>query len=250
MCEIADMAVTGENELYARLMAVKPDGLSLHAWTQRAGVSRTFFNDVRKRGNARHDSLEKLLAAAGVTFAEFEGQPAEHRATVRSEVKATGMSPEQVRAAWAMPEPSRPVPLLGTAFGSELADVEDVETTELMLSEVLDYIARPPSLANDDDAYAVTVIGDSMAPRFEPSEVVFVSPRSPVNVNDDVLVQIRSASDEGEDNQLAGRVSTVLLKRLVRRSGKSIELLQFNPARTFTVPIERVRRIHRVRGRL
>lgn len=149
-----------------------------------------------------------------------------------------------------MSAPAKSVPLLGTAFGTELEEIEGVETTELMMSEVLDYIARPPSLANDDEAYAVTVIGDSQSPRFEAGELAFVSPKAPVNVGDDVLVQLRSLNDNDEGSQLAGRISLVLLKRLVKRTATFVELRQFNPDKTFRVPIARVRRIHRVRGRL
>jgi phage repressor protein C with HTH and peptisase S24 domain len=246
MCEIAYMQEPGENALYARLMAIKPPDLSLNAWAVRAGVSRVFFHDVRKRGNARHDSLLKVLGAAGVSLAEFEAG----EARVKTEVRGTGLSSSEAEAAWAMQQPAKPVPLVGTAFGTELEGLDDIETTELMMSEVLDYVARPPSLANDDQAYAVTVIGDSQAPRFEAGELAFVSPKSPVNVGDDVLVQLRSIDDDDEGSQIAGRISLVLLKRLIKRTGSYIELKQFNPEKTFRVPIERVRRIHRVKGRL
>jgi phage repressor protein C with HTH and peptisase S24 domain len=124
----------------------------------------------------------------------------------------------------------------------------DVETTELRLSEVLDNLARPPSLAGDDEAYAVTVIGDSMAPRFEPGEIVFVSPKSTVSIGDDVIVQIRGR--RGEQTLEGEKVTDVLIKRLVRRSASFVELRQFNPEKIFRVPADRVSRIHRVRGRL
>ena len=238
------MPEPGENALYARLMAIKPQGLSLNAWTQRAGVSRVFFNDVRKRGNARHDSLVKVLAAAGVSLADFEAG----EVRVRTEVRGTGMSPQEVEEAWTLRE-AKLVPLLGTAFGGEWSGDSDVEMTELRLAEVLDYLARPPSLARDDEAYAVEIVGESMAPRFEPGEQVFVSPRAAVRPGDDVIVQLRANGDP-EESDIAGQVTEVLIKRLVRRTSSEVELRQFNPDKTFRVPIARVRRIHRVRGRL
>lgn len=244
LCEIAYMD-RGRNDLFERLMAIKPEGLTRNAWAVKAGISRTFWSDVRKRGNARHDTLVKLLAAVDVSLADFEAG----QVRVRSEVRGTGMTTTEVRDAWAMPQPAKPVPVLGTAFGTELEELDGVETTELMLSEVLDYVPRPPSLANDPDAYAVTVIGESMAPRFEAGEIAFVSPKAPINVGDDVLVQLRGR-DDAEESQVAGRIETVLLKRLVRRTAQILELRQFNPDKTFQVPITRVRRIHKVRGRL
>jgi hypothetical protein len=243
LCEIADMPGQGANALYERLMAIKPQDLSLNAWALKAGVNRTIFNDVRKRGNIRHDSLEKLLGAAGVGFAEFDAG----QGRVRTEVRGTGMSPEQVRDAWMLRE-AKPVPLLGTAFGKDIEDLEDVETTELRLAEVLDYLARPPSLAEDPEAYAVEIIGDSMAPRFEPGEHVFVSPKATVHIGDDVIVQL--VADESEGSDIAGQVTEVLIKRMVRRTGSFVELRQFNPDKSFRVPAARVRHIHRVKGRL
>lgn len=226
--------------LFDRLMAVKPEDLTLNAWTMKAGVSRNFFNDVRKRDNARHDSLVKILAAAGVSLADFEAGEVK----VRTEVRGIGMSAEDVHAAWHGPEKVKPIPLVGTAFGGEWS--EGVEMTELHLAEVLDYLGRPPSLSTDPDAYAVEIIGESMAPRYEPGERVFVAPRSPVRLGDDVIVQLKG---EGRED-LADRVTMVLIKRLVKRGPAFIELRQFNPDHTFRVEAERIAAVHRVRGRL
>lgn len=235
----------GSPSLYDTLMAIKPEGLSLNAWAVKAGVNRTIFNDVKKRGNIRHDSLIKLLTAVGVSLADFEAG----QAPVQSEVRGTGMSPREVREAWAVPENVAPVPLLGSAFGGEWDDLEDVEMIELRLAEVFDYLARPPSLTEDPEAYAVEIVGESMAPRYEPGERVFVSPKAAVRVGDDVIVQLRAPGDPDEDDR-AGQVTEVLIKRLVRRTAAFYELRQFNPDKTFQVPVARVRRIHRVRGRL
>lgn len=231
------------NDIYSALMAVKPPELSPNAWAVKAGVNRAVWVDMRRSGNPTRRTVEKLLEAIGMTPAAFEAR----QGTVQSEVRGTGMSPAEVREAWALPHPAKRVPILGTAFGSDLEGLDDIETTELMMSEVLDYVARPPSLAGDEEAYAVTTIGDSMSPRFEPGEIVFVSPKATVGIGDDVVVQLRGVDD---GDQLAERVTTVLLKRLVKRTARAIELKQFNPEKTFSVPIERVRRIHRVRGRL
>jgi phage repressor protein C with HTH and peptisase S24 domain len=241
-----NMPDTGESSaMYDALMAVKPDGLSLNQWASRAGINRSIFNAIKAHGNPTSKTLDKLLSAIGVSRSDFEtGQ-----STVRTEVRGTGMTPREVQEATAMRDAKR-LPILGTAYGTELDELDGVETTELMLSEVLDYIPRPASLVNDDQAYAVTVIGDSQSPRFEAGEIAVISPKAPINVGDDVLVQLRDTNHDDEGSQLAGRVTLVLLKRLVKRTGSYIELRQFNPDKTFKVPIERVRRIHRVKGRL
>jgi hypothetical protein len=235
-------------------MAVKPGDLTPNAWAVRAGVSRTVWADIRRHNNPTRRTLEKLLDAIGMSPGDFEARLTHASATVRTEVRGTGMAPHEVQQAWALPQ-ARPVPLLGTAFGKDVEGLEDIETTELRLAEVLDNIPRPPSIANDEDAYAVTVIGDSMAPRFEPGEIVFVSPRSTAGIGDDVIVQLRAApvDDDGQPHEasdFADRITDVLIKRLVRRSGSFVELRQFNPDKTFRVPADRVGRIHRVKGRL
>lgn len=241
------MAAAGNSNIYDRLMAVKPAELSKSAWAARAGFSRSIFNGIRDHGNPTSATLAKLLDAIGVSLAQFDAgeQP------VRSEIRGTGMTEAQASAAWSLPaRDSAPVPLLGTAFGGDWNDLEDVELTELRLAEVLDYLGRPPSLAEDPNAYAVEIVGESMAPRFEPGERAFVSPKAAVRPGDDVIVQLR-APDEGDDaSDFAGQITEVLIKRLVKRTAQYVELRQFNPDRTFKVPIARVRRIHRVRGRL
>lgn len=172
---------------------------------------------------------------------------------VKTEVRGTGMSSVDVREAKGLNANSTPVPLVGTALGGSWGDVEDVEMTELRLAEILDYLARPLGLADDDQAYAVEIVGDSMAPRFEPRERVFVSPRATVRPGDDVIVQLIDPNHEGD---MADKVIEVLIKRFVRRTGDSIELRQFNPDKTFLVPLKRIAidergrpAIHRVKGR-
>lgn len=247
MLDIANMAVNsdpdGWSDAYRALMAVKPEGMSLNRWAQLAGVNRSIFNGIRAHGNPTTATLARLLGAIGVDSGAYHArlQP------VRTEVRGTGMTPAEAKAAWSAPAPAKPVPLLGTAFGGEWED--DVELTELRIAEVLDYLARPPSLTEDPDAYAVEIIGDSMAPRFEPGERAFVSPKAAVRPGDDVIVQLRANGDP-DTSDIAGQVTEVLIKRLVRRTASFVELRQFNPDRTFQVPHARVRRIHRVRGRL
>lgn len=229
-----------ERPLIDSLMAVKPDGLTQNAWALKAGVNRTIFNDVRKRNNIRHDSLVKLLDAAGVSLAQFETG----RTLVATEVRAAGVR-DPMRANFG-DAPLPALKLLGSAIGGEYADGEGIDLIELQLAEVLDYLSRPASLANDKDAYALTVISDSMSPRFEPGERIAVSPRAPVSVGDDVIVQLRG---NGEDQE-ADRVAMVLVKRLVRRSAGFVELRQFNPDKILRVEAERIASIHKVAGNL
>jgi phage repressor protein C with HTH and peptisase S24 domain len=245
MFDTANMAEPGEPPIYAALMRVKPEDLSPNAWAARAKVGRAVWSDMRRHGNPTRNTLAKLLEAIGMTLAEFEGGSG----TVRTEVRRSSVADFR-QADGGL----RGLPLLGTALGGEVPDLEGLDEDsadliELDLGEVIDHLERPAALGGDRDAYALTILGDSMAPRFEPGERILVSPRAPVGIGDDVVVQLRGR--EGDDE----RVKLVLVKRLIRRSPGFVELRQFNPDLTFRVPVARLardamnrHRIHKVVG--
>lgn len=229
--------------LYRLLKSIQPPALASEAaWARKAKVSSSFFQDVKKGARPRSDNLEKVIEAAGISPAQFYAL----EAPVRSEVTGSGLAgTSDVRRAFYGEDPLPSMPLLGTAVGAESSDIEeDVELTELHLGEVLDYLARPASLASDKDAYALTIVGDSMFPRFEPGERAAVSPRATIVIGDDVIVQLRGIDDSDE------RIKMVLIKRLVRRTAAYVELRQFNPDKTFRVEARRVAAMHKVTGRL
>ena len=227
----------GENpQIYVDLMRFKPDGITPNAWATKAGVSRTVWADMRRHGNPSRRTLEKLLTAAGSSLAEFEalriGAPALAEAS-----RATGL--HDVRPGWGGPQ-LPPLPLLATAIAGEWG--EGIELTELAEGKIVDRLPRPPSLANDPDAYAITIVGDSMWPRFRPGRRVAISPKAPVAIGDDVLVKLKSGT-----NAPAVRV---MVKELVRKSGSGIELRQFKPDSAFHVPADEVVAIEKVMGEL
>ena len=142
----------------------------------------------------------------------------------------------------------RDVPVYGTALGSE-ADFDaaegagplKVEQAELDQSEVLGYLRRAPALEGREDVYGVYVAGASMFPRFNDGEAVFVDPKRPPMISDDVIVFLVEPDEHEGD-----RVRNVLVKRLKRRTAAFYELEQFNPACTFRIDRHRVRAVHRI----
>jgi hypothetical protein len=227
------------------------------AWTQRHDISRRKLADLL---GISEDKVSKSLSETGkprqwkaAEAIRLRDLMSEDESLVRTEVRGTGMTADQVRDAYAMSGNVKPLRLYGTALGGPFSSMNEVDMTELRLSEILDYLSRPASLADDPDAYAVEIVGESMAPRFEPGERVFVSPKANVRPGDDVIVQLvdpRAAED------MADAVTDVLIKRFVRRTANVVELKQYNPEKTFEVPLDRIARIggklaiHRVRGRL
>jgi len=239
MLDISNMSEPATvSEMYSALVAVKPSGLSFNEWANRAGVGRSIFADIRKHGNPTQETLRKLLAAIDITPEAFNR--GSHR--VLTEVAGTGVgSMREVVDQFYAEKPAKRLPVYGSALGGEHGDLDhDIELTELHLSEVHDWLMRPASLAGDPDAYAVTIVGDSMTPRFKPRERVGVSPKAPVYIGDDVIVQLRGLDGEEE------RIKLVLIKELVKRTASYYELRQYNPDITFRVESKRVAAIHKV----
>ena len=229
------------SQLFDELMRFKPDGLTANAWAVRAGVSRNFWNDLRRHGNPSRRTLERLLAAIDSSLAEFEalrvGAPPAVAET------APGRLGDVRGQAWRFAEPP-PLPLLASAYGGEWgAAGSGIEMTEIIRAEQLGVVARPASLAADNSAYALTIPGDSMWPRFRPGRQIAVSPRSPVSIGDDVAVLL------GLPGNAEGR-ELMLIKELVRRTVALVELRQFNPDMTFQVAMADVKAIERVAGEL
>jgi hypothetical protein len=230
-----------DSQIYRELMRFKPDGLTPNGWAVKSGVSRTVWSDMRRHGNPSRRTLEKLLEAAGSSLAEFEALRI-GGSSGRGMVDSRGGVGEAGRRNWT-PAPLPPLSLVRTSLGGEWGEAgSGIELTELVIGEGIDTIPRPPSLAGDRDAFALTVVGDSMWPRFRPGRRVAVSPRSPVSIGDDVLVRLADSSNNSGE--------PVLLKELVRHTASYVELRQFNPDTVFRVDAADVRVIHKVAGEL
>lgn len=126
------------------------------------------------------------------------------------------------------------VPVLGTAEGG--AGVGDFE----MNGEVVDYVRRPPGVANLRDLFALYCVGTSMIPWRQPGEPVYCSnARRKPQIGDHVIVEMRPTEP--------GEPARVYLKRLVAFKGPSVILGQYNPPRDdLAIPTKAIRAITRV----
>lgn len=95
----------------------------------------------------------------------------------------------------------------------------------IVSTDPVEYRPLPHYLANALDAYGVFVVGESMAPRYEPGEVAEVAPHKPLRRDTDVILY-------GPDRQGDRRA---MIKRLVGWTETEWHLRQFNPPRDFTV---------------
>jgi len=120
------------------------------------------------------------------------------------------------------------IPLYGHAIGGE--DGEFV-----LNGQQLDNITAPPGLSGRDGAYAVTVAGFSMEPRYEDGETVYVDPNKRVVRNNYVVAQVQL---EENGTPLA------YIKRFVSHNSKELVLEQFNPPKVLKFPHECVVSVH------
>ncbi len=88
--------------------------------------------------------------------------------------------------------------------------------------EVVDRVRRPPGIAGASNVFAIYVVGQSMSPRFEEGEIVFVHPGRPARSGCDVIVELHG--HDGDPGQC-------YIKRLVKKTPTRTVLQQFNPAR-------------------
>lgn len=232
------MSSAGGSSIYRDLMRFRPADLSANAWAVRAGVSRTVWADMRRHGNPSRRTLEKLLAAVNSTLAEFEAlRLGPDRAAI--DVSSTSIGD---KSAWDWGPARLPsLPLLGTKLAGEWGGPgSGIELLEVQSQELVAQLPRPPSLANDRTAYALTIVGDSMWPRFRPGRRIAVSARCPVAPGDDVVVRLRSSSAS----------VPVLIKELAKRSDDAMELRQFNPDLRFRIHPDEIEAVHKVLGEL
>jgi SOS-response transcriptional repressor LexA len=234
------MAIAESSPIYDDLMRFKPEGMTPNAWAVAAGVSRTVWADMRRHGNPSRRTLEKLLAAAGSSLAEFEALRISETSSPPPRA-AAGFSDHRSHS-WGRPQLPA-LPLVRTVLAGQWGNPESrIELIELHSGEFVDRVPRPVSLANDATAYAVTIVGDSMWPRFRPGRHVAVSARAPIAVGDDVLVKLNAGAAKG--------ATPVLIKELVRKSGSDVELRQFNPDVTFRIRASEVASIEKILGEL
>ena len=125
----------------------------------------------------------------------------------------------------------RNVPVYGTAYGGSDGDFRFNGQTE-------DYIPRPPSLAGRDKVYGIYVRGQSMEPKYEEGESIYIDPVRPPQIGDYVIVELHSPEE--------GEAGAGFLKRLVKRTPNRIVVSQFNPAKEIEFERDQVKALHRV----
>jgi phage repressor protein C with HTH and peptisase S24 domain len=169
-------------------------GLSPSGLAKRAGLDPTTFNKSKRitpAGRERWPSTESVAKSLTAT-------------NVTPEV-FVGLISDTAKA------PSQTVPLIGFAQAGAGGFFDD---GGFPVGEGWDAVALPA--VNDEHAYALEISGDSMLPAYRKGDVIVVSPAAPIRRGDRVVAKTR----DGE----------VLVKQLMRRTAKMVELQSLNAA--------------------
>lgn len=251
MCDITDMTDNAGNPaLYDKLMALKPAHLTENGWTVQAGVNRSFFQDLKRGKTPRTDTLERVVGAIGLSMAQFHALNAGAQPVPSAAFRSPGNDYRPAPADLFRTVPNvtgelKDLPVLGTAEGADEAvdgngHPHMIESMLLTITDAIEYRVRPPALKHRKDVYCLYITGQSMNPRYEAGELVYVDAHRPAAIGDYVIVQMRGEGDN-EDN-----VIRVMVKRLVKRGPEFFEFEQFNPPLTFRYPKKMVMRLHRI----
>lgn len=225
MLDAVTVTSPGEH-LYRDLMRLLPEGMTANGWAVTAGVNRSIWADIRRHGNPSRRTLEKLLAAAGSSLAEFEALRVDVVPPAELEGSGLGDTVRGWRGAQLPPIPVHQCYLAGPwGEGAEA----------LLIGPQLpgQTIGRPASLARVREAFAFAYPGAAMRPRFRTGRVLVVAPGSAVVSGDDVLVLLAD-----------GRA---LIGEMIHR-GTVIELRQHAGGRDFAVPMDAIQAVHRIAG--
>lgn len=127
--------------------------------------------------------------------------------------------------------PARRIPVYGHAMGG-------LEGALILDNIPVDQVECLPGLEFVPDAYAVYVIGDSMAPRYLAGECVYVHPAKQPRKGDYVVVQVA----------VDGEPSIGYVKQFVGYIEGSLVLSQLNPPTTISFEQHKVRAVHKIVG--
>ena len=172
----------------ARAMNVPEVTYRAHEKGPRA-VGGRGLSETTARSYARHLGVSWAWLMTGI------GEPFDDPGKGRRRADAPGPAQERATtsdSAPAVPAPAslpRDVPLRGIAVGGDDGSFE-------FNGEIVDYVLRPPGIARARDVFAVYVVGDSMAPRYEEGDLVFVHPGRPPHSGCDVLVELLEEETE------------------------------------------------------
>lgn len=228
-----------------RIKALREErGWSQSELARRAGISQTTIAGLESRDSRSSSHAAAIARALGTdAMALLSREPprkvepppmgtgeTEPESTYHYEVTPAPAAPAPNWANWPMD-----VPVYGVARGGDHDEFDDLFQLE---TQVVDHVRRPPGVRGPGLVFAFFVHGDSMAPRYETSALIYAHRHQPPMINGDVLVEVRARDSD--------RTVGALIKRLVRRTADKVVLLQYNPEKLIEIDARRVKKLYHV----
>jgi phage repressor protein C with HTH and peptisase S24 domain len=207
-------------------LARKQQGFVMRQVADAAGVSTQAVGNWERGANL--PSMENFRSLASFFGADVD-------ALSRGELKmlAADFVPsdaERVTDLGTIDTGPRDVPLLGMTVGGDDGDFS-------LNGEIAGFVRRPPGIANMRKVFALTVTSESMVPRYEPHELIYVGGNPPV-AGDHIVIEMFP-----EKNETVGKS---FIKRLDGRTKDQYLCSQYNPPKQLTFDRYAVKQIWRV----
>jgi phage repressor protein C with HTH and peptisase S24 domain len=199
--------------------------LTMEELGSRVGTSKQQISKLEKRERALTQTwLEKLASALGVPPVEL--LPPEHfHTTERGAARALGTVRPSASGAGFELVPTMPL--------RETRRVPEAQCVRFK-DDVVTFVSRPAALDHARDAYAVYVFDDSMEPRYEPGDLLYVNPHLPANPGRYVVITLKD--------------QTALVRCFVSWNGTALHTRQLHPAEEVSIPADQVVDIHTIIG--
>jgi SOS-response transcriptional repressor LexA len=212
-------------------------GLSMRQAADTLGMSLTGYQHYEDRFKKPFLPVDLMRRVAGM-LAGCGIEPARALALAGTTPEAVGVEPMATPAPPRRPAPpiaaptivqfdrTRRLPVYGSAQAGPDGQRIDFDPIE--------WIDRPDSLREVNGAFAMYVVNDSMEPKYEQGDMLYVHPtRPPRRLSHVVIVKTDG---------------TALVKRLVRAEVDAYVVRQYNPPCEYTIPRGEVKALYLVMG--
>lgn len=180
---------------------------------------------IQQAREARGWSQAELAEKAGTnqqTVDRIESGITKHSRATPAILRALGLELDQSDSGDVKLEPARLISgeqLVGERDLPVYSSAEGGGGALILSTDPIEWVKRPAPLANVKGGYGIYIVGESMVPRFNPSEIALVHPHLPFRAGVDVVLYRGDVQDHH-----------AIVKHLRGASSSVWKLRQWNPA--------------------
>ncbi|KXJ56559.1 MAG: hypothetical protein AXW12_00570 [Thalassospira sp. Nap_22] len=216
--------------------ALEQKGLNETGLARLTGHSQQAINFIASGKTTNPRNLAKIAAALEVSeawlrYGSENGAPSGSQSTLIKggsfpDRRTSLSSAAEANQGFAMSADTNDLPVYGVPAGMDGIDLD--------MSDPVAFTGRPPMLYGNKRGFAVYMNGESMSPRFDHGEMLWIDPVQPPQIGDYVL----SVTQDG----------FAIPRQLVAVDSEKITLLARNEERESTEQRDRIRHIYKIVG--